>query len=103
MITQYKKFEIESDILKYLLIWKEWEPTIKKTFKKSALYLLQTPDYKGVKSISEIEPEEAFLNILNTYLRIPKMIKDEAEKRAKHKMAKLWEEVSKVLEIKGKK
>ena len=94
---------IESNILKYLLIWEEWEPTIRKALIKSAEYLLQTPDYKRIKNINEIEPEESLMNIINTYLKIPQMIKQEAEKRARHKMAKLWKEVSKVLEIRGKK
>ena len=92
-------FCMESDILKHLLIWKEWEKPIRKALVKSAEYLLQTPDFKGVKNINEIEPETALLNIMSTYLKIPRMIKVEAETRARHKMAKLWKEVSKVFEM----
>ena len=99
MKTKTIEFEMESDILKHLLIWKEWEKPIRKALIKSAKSLLKECD---CEDISDIEPETALMNIMSTYLQIPRMIKDEAETRAKHKMAKLWKEVSKVLEMRGK-
>jgi len=89
---------LESDILKHFLIWKEWEPIIQKALVKSAEYLLQTPEYKGIKNINEIETETAFLNIIKTYLKIPQMIKIEAEKRARHKIAVFYKKNNKNLQ-----
>lgn len=94
----FDECNITSDILEHLIIWKEWEPIIRKALRKSAEDLLQTPEYKGVSNIDEIEPEEALMNIISTYMEIPQMIKQEAEKRAKKKMKKYWLQYKKLID-----
>jgi len=62
----FDDLKMTSDILKHLLIWKEWEKPIREAFNKSAKSLLKECD---CKDISEIEPETALLNIINAYLK----------------------------------
>ena len=86
-----------------MLVNKGDESVVKKALKKSAEYLIQTPEYDNLgNDYREIWGGEILMNIFETYLRIPRMIKDEAEKRARHKMAKLWKEVSKIVDLSNK-
>ena len=80
--------DCESSHILDMLVNKGNEPVIRKALKKSAEYLIQTPEYDNLgNDYREIWGGETLMNIFETYLRIPRMIKDEAEKRAKHKMA----------------
>jgi len=90
--------EFESDILKHLMIWKEQEPIIRKALKKSAEYLLQTPEFKGCKDIGDVDPETALMFMFETYLKIASIIKQEAEIRAKRKLKKYWQVLEKKLD-----
>ena len=92
-IKTSKKFfdELDSSHILDMVLIKADEPLIRKALKKSAEYLIQTPEYDGRGTdFEEVDGRDALVYILKTYLLIPRMIKDEAETRARHKMAKLW-------------
>jgi len=95
--------ECESNILKHLIIWKEQEPIIRRALQKSADYILGSSKFKGFKDISDVEPELALMEIFKTYLKIPSMIKQEAEKRSRKKLKLYWKKVQWSKNIKNKK
>ena len=97
---------MKNNLLNHFILTEEQEETIRKALRKSAEYLLQTPEYKGYKKYTDVDPEESLMNIMNTYLEIPQLIKKEAELRAKKKMVKYWKqfgEFSKGVEMSIKK